>query len=173
MNRAVYRTRRSGITILEVLIAAAIMTGIIATLWSLTSLGERTSATARTQAEALHRTMVLMRRLSRDVTRAERVLMPGMGTTAFNLVLRHPGGAIQIVEVVPSRKHIVSRNLTTNDVTVVADLSDTNVFFGGVQFISTEDGELQIHVTIVNTEGEPLPGLSGLICYLPRRRELS
>jgi Tfp pilus assembly protein PilV len=164
------RLRHRGLTMVEILVAAVVTTLVVGILWTMTSLGERSTSEARGQADCLQRVMTLVRRLTRDASRAELVLLPGPGQTAPGLMLRHAGGAVESVELTASRRHVVSRNLASGAVVVLADLTDTDLLLAGLQFVSCASGELQVQFSFCDDRGQPVPGLTGLLCSLPTRR---
>lgn len=169
-ERSRRRPRHRGLTLVEILVAAVVTTLVVGILWTMTSLGERSTSEARGQADCLQRVMTLVRRLSRDVERAELVLLPGPGQTAPGLMLRHAGGAVEAVELTQSRRHVVSRNLASEAIVVLADLTGTDLLLSGLEFVSCPDGELQVQFSFCDDDGRPVPGLNGLLCSLPTRR---
>lgn len=170
MRRQPTRASHRGLTLVEILVAAVVTTLVVGILWTMTSLGERSTSEARGQADCLQRVMTLVRRLSRDVERAELVLLPGTGQTSPGLMLRHAGGAVESVELTRSRRHVVSRNLASQAVVVLADLTDTDLFLAGLEFAACPGGELQVQFSFCDDHGQPVPGLTGLLCSLPTRR---
>ena len=160
----------AGVTIVEVLVSAAIMTLVLGGLWTMTTVGERTTAAAVMQADCLQRTQVLMRLVGDEIERAERVLHPGPDLTGDSLFLLQRGGAVETVELVPPGTRVVARNLSTGAVSVLASTEGTELTMSGLQFVNRDDREVQLQVVFADRNGTPVPSFTSLLGSFALRR---
>lgn len=162
--------QRSGLTLVEVVIGALVLSVVIAGLWALSTFSGRSTHASAQQAQYAEACNVLFRRLQRELDRTERVLYPPPGQSTAVLVSRHRSGSTRLTYLAPGQGALVTRSADGDQAAVAGELGGVGLYFTGVLFSNVAGRELQVLVSFCDRTGEDLPSLSQVVASFPLRR---
>lgn len=132
--------RNRGLTIIEVLVAAVVMSLAIGGMYSLVFFGGRTTNTSMVHADCALRERIVLSRLTSEMTHCKRILYPLEGGYSDYLLFESQAGLHHILRLTPGRRHLILSVIERKDNYVVADTENTPLVFSRLVFHRTGDG---------------------------------
>ena len=146
-------SKKRGVTILEVLVAAVLMSLAIGGMYGLVFFGRKATDTSMVHADCALRQRLVLDRLTNEMSHCRRVLYPTKGAYSDYLLFESQAGLHHLLRLSPGRRHLLLTVVERKDNYVIADTENSPLSFSRLLFHRAGD-TVDMTLSFRNSEKE-------------------